>query len=160
MEHGLGKRDPLAVAAGEAADDSVAHVLQGEALAGDGKSFPQLFSFKAAQTSHEREELVDTHVAIQRGVFRHVADASARGAAVAHDVEACHLCAPRARAQIARQHAKDGRLSRAVWSQEPENLALAEFERDLIDRKERAISLGQAVKRDHRHRRAPGSLRV
>ena len=60
VEHSLGKRHPLAVPAGEAADDSVAHVLQGEALAGDGKSFPQLFSFKTAQTSHEREELVDT----------------------------------------------------------------------------------------------------
>ena len=37
-------------------------------------------SGKPAQPAHEGEEFVDPHVAVERGVLRHVADALARAA--------------------------------------------------------------------------------
>ena len=109
-------------------------------------------SSSASRSAHERQAVVqsvagrprsrpmnarnslDAHVPVERRVLGHVADPAARSPSLPHQVEATGLRRPGARAQVARQYAQDGCLSRTVGTKQAHDLALADLERDAVDR--------------------------
>ena len=102
------------------------------------------------EPTHEREEFVDPHAGIERHLLGNVADASARLQALLDDIEARHRRPARAGVQIAGQDAQNGRLTRPVRAEQPEHIAGAGFERDVVHPEPATVTLGEMLRDDDR----------
>src|SRR5450759_934155 len=103
----------------------------------------ELVPFLDGRSEHRREELQvlgDAEVGIERESTRHVAHARANRPQVFDDIQAEHGRGAPVGDKKRRQDAKERRLAGAIGSDEPEQLALADIERDVVeclDRRER-----------------------
>src|SRR5439155_25032226 len=80
----------------------------------------------------EVEILAHGQVAIERESLRHIADVLPRRSARRSDIDACHSERAARRRKKSAQHPERGRLSRAVRSQEAENLAALDGKTDAV----------------------------
>ena len=97
----------------------------------------------------EAEILVDGHLQVQRRALREIAEARANVQGVVEDVMALHLRHARGGRDEAREDAHGGRLAGAVGTEEADDLAAAHLEADIVERTERAVTLGQPVRVNH-----------
>ena len=151
VQHGLGERHALPVAARQPLDDDAAHAAERQPLDRGVDGAVQGPAGDAAQPPHEGEVLDDAHVPVERRILRHVADALPGGAGGAHDVDAGNPDGPRARIEVAGDEPQDGALAGAVRPEQAEDLALPHLEGNAIDRQSRAEALAQPVERKDGH---------
>ena len=75
VQHGLGERHALPVAARQPPDDDRRTHRRAPAARARADGRARLSPAEAAQPAHEGEELADAHVPVERRILRHVADA-------------------------------------------------------------------------------------
>ncbi len=149
VHHGVGQADALAEPLRERADDLAAHVLEVaeplhvvDAVAHGARG-------DALEPGAEAEELVDPHVGVERDVLRHVADVAADVERIGHDVEARDVDAPVGGGQVAGEDLHRGALPGAVRPEEAHDLPLGHLERDVLNRLESCVRLGEIGDLDH-----------
>ena len=137
-EHGrivhdrLGEADALAVALRQRADHATPHVRETAALESAIHLLAQAAARHILQLRHEREVALDVHLGIQGWRLGQVSNGPpCRERIGEHVVAVDHGRAVRRRNE-ARQHAHRRGLARAVRPEEPHDLALRDFEGDVV----------------------------
>src|SRR6185436_15241602 len=141
--------DTLAVALGELADQGVPHV-------GDAALLHRLVHARlprlrrdAFDLGDEAQERLDVHVDVERRGLGNVADPLLHLHRVLEHVEPGDACRPFRGRQVAGEDSHDGGLARTVGSQEAQDLALVDLERDAVDGRRPAVALGQTLDFNH-----------
>jgi hypothetical protein len=150
IEQRLRDHHPLTIAPRQLGDRELADCIEGEPRAARLDRARQGAGIETLEAAHEGEELVDPHAGVKGHVLGHVADPAARLQAVLDDVEAGDRRSARGGLQIAREDAQDRRLARAVRPEQPEHLADAGLEGDVVDAEPAAVALGQMLRDDDR----------
>src|SRR5207244_9724065 len=91
----------------------------------------------------EGEEIAHRHLEVERGAFRGVSQAPARGERRPHDVEAVDEGPSGGGWEDPREHPERGRLAGAVGTEEADYLASLDVERDVLDGGSAPEALGQ-----------------
>src|SRR5213078_2841299 len=81
------------------------------------------------------EILCNSHVVVERHIFRHVTEMGASLERLLEDVETCDRRTPRSRRHEAGKNPHGCSLAGAIWSEKPHDLALADFEIQILDRR-------------------------
>ena len=145
VQHGLGDGDALPVAARQPADHDVADRPERQPLAG-GVDARGAAPARACPRSRPMkcEEFVDPHVAVERGVLRHVAERARAPAWPSRTTsKPSTRTVPDARPQVAGEDAQDGGLARAVGAEQAHHLALLHLEGDVVDGQAAAVTFAQ-----------------
>ena len=132
------EREPLLPAAGERARESIA--IRPDVREID-RPLHSLFSFGALEPidgAEEIEVLVDGEIAIKRERLRDVADVLANELAVFFDVVAVDSCVTFRRHEQAAEDADERRFAGAVRTEQTEDLAARNLQRDVVERAKRA----------------------
>src|SRR5207245_4330574 len=144
--------DALAKPLREPADDLRAAVREAANLDRVLDARPPLRGRHAPQPAHEVQKTGDPHLVVQRGCLGEVADSLAHLERVAEDVKTVDARLPRGHAQKPGEDPHGGRLSRAVGTEEPEDLAFGHRERHVLDRRALVIELGEPLNLDQSFR--------
>lgn len=107
------------------------------------------------EPGHEFEILGDCQILVEREFLRHVADLALDLEALGQKIVAEHLAFALVRRQKPAHDADRGRLARAVRPQEPNNLALGDVHRDMVDDGLGAEALDEIADFDGVHDAAP-----
>ncbi len=148
MKHGAAERQALLPAARKRRHQRI--LAAGETRHVDGKAHPlgKLFPGHAIDAAEELEILLDREIAIERELLRHVADVLAHAFRIAGDIDAGDDGAASARPQQAAEDADDGRLPRAIGTEEAHDFALGDLEAHMVDGDEIAEPLDQLIGHD------------
>ncbi len=95
------------------------------------------------ETRDESEVLLYRQILVEREPLRHVADLVLDSARLLDDVEAEHGSLSRVGRQQAADHTYSGGFAGAVGTEETDDLALGDAQRDIIDHRVWAVALGQ-----------------
>src|SRR5205823_26506 len=113
----------------------------------------------ALQLRAKRQVLGDAHLEVERDRLGHVADLLARLEALLADVVSRDGHLPARHSEEAREDAEGRALAGAVRSEEPDDLALVDFERHVVDRdaaaRPCAVALDELLDGDHAGERSP-----
>ena len=143
-------RQSLLVAAGQLSARQTAERAELELLDRPIDAFAPAPAAQAVRAGEEIEVVAHGKLSVQRILLGDVADSLPRRSASRADIDARHAqLAARSRQQPA-QHAKRRRLAGAVGPEQPENLAAANVEIDVIDGREGAEHADQIMHFDHR----------
>jgi hypothetical protein len=105
----------------------------------------------AVDPALQEEVLASRGLPVDAGVLGDVADRLADALRMGHDVLACDEGSPGIRTGQGREHANGCRLAGAVRSQEAEDLAFSDRERDAVQRLHSPISLAEPLGDDRVH---------
>ena len=142
-----GDRDALLLAARELGRQALVHALERDELQELRAAGHALGAADAPDPQREFDVVRDAHVAEQRVVLEHEADAAVAGRdpgdvpAVQRDAAVVHL-------DEAGDGAQQGALAAAGGPEQDQELALLDLQRDVVDDRMRLIPLGDLVERD------------
>ena len=105
-----------------------------------------------ARLAEEAEHVDRGHVRVHRPVLGEVAETARGGDAVAPDIVARNGGLAPARRKVPGQHPHHRRFPGAVRPEKRDDLSLGNGERDVLDRDERSVVLGELPRLDHRRR--------
>ena len=148
VQDAAGEVEPPAHAAGERRDGLSEAPLEADDLE---RTTDRRCGGAAGEAVHAREEpqvLRGGQSRIHRGLLRDEAEHTARGAGLGRQ----RMAADRGRPGVGREHGREDRqhrrLAGAVRTEEPDDLARADRERDARERHPAAVALDDAVDRD------------
>ena len=149
MDDRLGKANTLAIAFGQLPDQLRADIGEGAFFRGFLDAFGDVGFGYAFQPSDEIEILADLHIWIDRRRFRQISDALLNLHGRLQHVEPGDFRRARRRRHEARQHPHRCRLASSIRSQEANDLALLDFEGNVIDGDSARVSLGETFDFNH-----------
>jgi hypothetical protein len=146
----LSQSDTLLVALRELAAEAGRDVGDARLLHRRVDLRPQRLGSHAADPADEQQVVADGHVRVERRRFRQVADAALGLERLIEDVEPGNDGLAGGGRHVARQDAHGRGLAGPVGAEEAEDLALVDAERDVVDRGDAAVLLGEVLNLDHR----------
>src|SRR6185436_815770 len=148
-----GEREPLLPAARERAGESIAIRADVRELDRPLLALLAIRAFQSIDRAEEVEVLLDGEIAIERERLRDVADPLPHELPFTLDVESVDRRVAFGRREQAAEDADQRRLAGSVRAEESEDLALRHFERDVVERAERAEVFRHVIDIDGDHGR-------
>src|SRR6185436_1096560 len=152
VQDGAADREALAPATGEVGGQGLLAAGEPGHLDHEAAAGVEPRAIEAIDAAEEPDVLIDGQALVERKALRHVADAALDAFGIAAHVDAADRRVPARRLQQPAEHADRRRFAGAVAAEKPEDLALADLERQPIDRHEvaeapREIGDGDGVHR-------------
>ena len=136
--------DALLIALGKVADQSALHVTELD-NGHDLVKMRDTLQGTALQLIYEIQILLHCHIGIKRRLLGQIADHALCFDRILSDIHAADRCRTGGSRQKARQNIHRRTLARAVRSKKTDDLALADFKRNVVQRIVRAVALHQIL---------------
>ena len=148
MKDRAGEGEPLLPASRQRARDQVFLAKKARGVNRPGLAFSHGHAGQAVDAAEETQVLNDGQIVIQAEALGHVADPAFQRLGVFGDVDAENTRAAGRGSEKAAEHADGRRLPSTVRSEEAEDFAFADAERQIVHRRERAEAFDEVLDLD------------